>query len=99
MADSFDTLGVDAKTRVGVETTDMYVRVVFEYEDGETRTYELHFPQPIDSQAVAAAKAVVIAINDATDSDFDNFFMSDLGGKFMKIKSAELRSVTEETVW
>lgn len=96
-----DKFGVDLTERVGVETTDIYVRITFEYEDGTTRTYDLNFPKPIDYEAVAAAKSVIMALSQSTETDeaFKTFFVSDEGAHFAEIKSAELRSVTEETVW
>lgn len=82
-------------------TEEMFVRLVFGYSDDTERTYDLYFPQPIDQQAVAAAKAVIVALNSSmgSDTDFKNFFVSDGGAPAVEIKSAELRSIVREVVW
>ena len=80
---------------------EMFIRLVFEYADDSERTYDLYFPQPIDQSAVAAAKAVIMNLNDSmeSDTDFTQFFVSDSGAASVRIKSAELRSIVKEVVW
>lgn len=72
-------------------------KLVFSYEDTEfTRTYNLEAEDSISS---GDCKAKILAINASlaagTDGGLSDFFVSDIGERFVKISEARLIETTE----
>ncbi|MBR1645916.1 MAG: hypothetical protein IJ685_03965 [Selenomonadaceae bacterium] len=82
-----------------MSTFKINVTVELLYEDGTTRSYTF---ENVETEALAALKAKIFAINANENDEYANFyktFVSNDGAKVWRISSAKYTAIEEEVLY